>query len=323
MIRKTPLFSRSKAMRSSKIAIKDNTLRRLTGYASIFVALTLIGVKCGAYFMTDSVALLSSLIDSGVDLIASVITAYGVVIAMRPPDREHRFGHGKAESLAALAQAVFILISVAALLYKAMTRFAEPVQIQNTDIGYGVMGFAIVLTLILLGLQTYTIRRTKSLAIASDRLHYVGDVFINGAVIVTFALQAQFDVLWVDPLFAVVIALILAIGAYKIARMALPVLMDAELSTEERQNIIGIMAKVQGVKGVHDVRTREDSGKILIEAHIEMNARITLLEAHVITEAVEAAVAASYKNVDILIHQDPFGHKEKRLDNIIAKNDPV
>ncbi len=302
---------------------KDSLLRKITSYASIGVAFTLIIVKFGAYLTTDSVALLSSLLDSGVDLFASMITAYGVIVAMRPPDREHRFGHGKAEALAALAQAVFITLSSGALLYKAFDRFITPTVIQNTDMGYRVMVVAIILTIALLLLQSYTIAQTKSLAIASDRLHYVGDVFINGAVMATFALQARFNMLWLDPFFALVIAGILFWGAYNIYKASLRVLMDAEIPIKKRHRIIRTMTRVKGVKGVHDVRTREASGSIIVEAHIEMDPQITLEDAHKITEAVERAVHKQYKKIDITIHQDPFGHKEKRLDTLIAKNDPA
>lgn len=303
--------------------IRNNRLRKITSYASISVAFILIIVKLSAYHTTGSVALLSSLVDSAIDLIASGITVYGVIVAMRPPDRDHRFGHGKAESLAALSQSLFILGSVLALLYKATDRFISPAPIQNPETGYAVMGIAIVLTLLLLALQTYTIRRTNSLAIASDRLHYIGDVFVNIAVIATFALQSTFDVLWLDPLFALIIAGILLIGAYKIAGKSLRVLMDSELPTDQRNQIIGLMKNVEGVKGVHDVRTRASSSHVIIEAHIEMKASLSLSDAHEITEAVERVVWTKYKNADITIHQDPFGHKEKRLDTLIAKNDPT
>lgn len=298
-------------------------LRRLTSYTSIGVAFSLIAVKLGAYLTTGSVALLSSLVDSSIDLIASVLTAYGVIVAMRPPDREHRFGHGKAESLASLAQAVFIVLSAGGLLYKALERFSQPAPIENPDVGYSVMAFALVLTVMLVALQTYTIRKTKSLAIAADRLHYVGDIFVNAAVMATFALQSSFGVLWLDPLFAVVIALILAVGAYKIAKSSLHVLMDAELAPKEREKIIDLMASVSGVKGVHDVRTRESSGHIIVEAHIEMDPSLTLLDAHDITESIEEKLLATYKNADVILHQDPFGHKEKRLDTLIDKIDPA
>jgi len=310
-------------MNKEKNTNKNNTLRKWTSYASIFVAITLIIVKIIAYLMTGSIALFSSLIDSGVDLIASIITAFGVILATRPPDRRHRFGYGKAESLAALTQAGFITVSAIILIYKATTRFIEPTKIQNTEIGYIVMSIAIFLTIALLALQTYTINKTKSLAISSDRLHYIGDVFINLAVIATFAIQSSFNILWIDPFFAIIVGGILGVGAFKIGKTSLKILMDAELSNNDREKIIKIIKKVSGVKGVHDVRTRESNDIVIIEAHVEMNAKITLLDAHEITEAVETALLKKYKNADITIHQDPFGHQEERRDNLIEKNDPL
>lgn len=305
------------------MALTDSRLKQVTSYASIAVALTLIIAKAFAYWATDSVALLSSLVDSGVDLLASLITAYGVLVALRPPDRDHRYGHGKAESLAALAQAGFILVSSVLLTVEAVQRFIKPAPLQNLETGYSVMGLAIVLTLGLLSLQSYTIKRTGSLAIASDRLHYVGDVLINLAVIATFAFQWLFDVAWIDPLFAVAIAGAMCIGAYKISRLALNVLMDAELPDADRENIAQIIKSVTGVRGVHDLRTRTDTGRSIIEAHVEMDPQISLKAAHDITEAVIARVEGAYPKADILVHQDPVGVEEKRLDASIEQNDPI
>ena len=299
--------------------IKSDTLRRLTSYASVAVAGVLIAAKCAAYYYTDSVALLSSLVDSGVDLLASLITAYGVHIALKPADHDHRYGHGKAESLAALAQAVFILASSVVLVKEAVGRFKSPLPIQNLGIGYAVMGLAIVLTLGLLALQTYTVKRTKSLAIASDRLHYVGDVLINLAVVATFLAQNYFEVSWVDPLFALAIAGGMCVGAVKISRMALKVLMDAELPDADRQKILSLARNVDGVHDVHDLRTRMDIGRSIIELHVEMDPNMSLKDAHAITDAVARAIEAVYQKADILIHQDPVGVEEDRLDVVIGE----
>ncbi len=307
----------------SRFLLSANALRQVTSYASVAVALSLIAAKAFAYWATDSVALLSSLVDSGVDLLASLITAYGVVIALRPPDRDHRFGHGKAEALAALAQAIFIFLSSGFLIKEALHRFWSPTPLQRLDIGYEVMGLAVVLTLALLALQTHTIRRTHSLAIASDRLHYVGDILINIAVMASFALHEVADVLWLDPLFSVLIAASMCFGAAKIMRKTLLLLMDAELPEHERKAILARAMKVNGVLGVHDLRTRSDGEKPIIEAHIEMAATLSLLEAHVIAEAVMAKIEKLYPKADILIHQDPAGVEEQRLDAIIEQNDPL
>ncbi|MDD3181784.1 MAG: cation diffusion facilitator family transporter [Alphaproteobacteria bacterium] len=303
--------------------LSNDMLRRLTSYASVIVAATLIVAKAWAYYTTDSVALLSSLVDSGVDMLASLITAYGVIVALRPPDHNHRYGHGKAEALAALAQSVFILVSSGLLIKEAAHRFISPAPIQNIETGYLVMSLAIVLTVLLLALQSYAVKRTKSLAIASDRLHYVGDVLINLAVVVTFAFQDYFKANWIDPLFALAIAGGMCVGAVKIAYGALNVLMDKELPDNERSKILAIAQNVKGVCGAHDLRTRMDVGRYIIEIHIEMDPHISLHESHEITEAVTAAIQAIYRNADILIHQDPFGIKEPRLDAEIEGSNPV
>lgn len=302
--------------------LSNNTLRRLTSYASVVVAGTLILAKTVAYILTDSVALLSSLVDSGVDLLASLITAYGVIIAMRPPDHDHRYGHGKAEALAALTQAAFILVSSALLIKEATHRFIAPAPIQDVVAGYVVMGIAIALTALLLALQSYTVQRTKSLAIASDRLHYVGDILINLAVIVTFACQDFFNAPWIDPLFALVIAGGMCVGAIKIGRGALNVLMDRELPDADRTRILALAKGVQGVYGAHDLRTRKDVDRSIIEIHIEMDPHISLQESHDIAEQVTAAIVAIFPKADITIHQDPFGIKETRLDTQIAEQKP-
>ena len=302
--------------------ISDNALRQMASYASVAVASVLIIVKIYAYVQTGSVALLSSTVDSAVDLLASLITAYGVWVATRPPDRDHRYGHGKAESLAALAQAAFITVSSVLLVKEAIGRFVEPQPLANVGTGYTVMALAIGLTLALLALQSYTIVRTKSLAIASDRLHYVGDVLINLAVVATFVCQGWLNVLWIDPAFALAIAAGMMIGAIKIARLALKDLMDSELPEKDRAAILACATAVSGVCGAHDLRTRTGGGRCVIEIHVEMNPDLSLKESHKITEAVSTNIQAIFPKADVLIHQDPFGHDEARLDAEIEKNDP-
>lgn len=303
----------------SRTLLSNDALRRVTSYASVAVAGVLIAAKAVAFYLTDSVALLSSLVDSGVDLLASLITAYGVVVALRPPDHDHRFGHGKAEALAALTQAAFILVSSGLLVKEAVGRFMAPVPLQEVTTGYLVMCLAIFLTVLLLVLQSYTIKRTKSLAIASDRLHYVGDVLINLAVIATFAFQDFFNVPWIDPLFAVVIAGGMCVGAVKIGGGAMNVLMDKEIPDQDRKHILALARSVPGVYGAHDLRTRMDVGRFIIELHVEMDPNISLHESHEIADKVSTSLLSVYRNADILIHQDPFGVDEARLDSTIEE----
>jgi len=302
--------------------VHSDTLRRITSYASMAVAIILILSKLVAYYATDSIAMLSSLVDSSIDLLASGITAFGIARALLPPDRDHRFGHGKAESLAALAQAAFIIGSSALLSIEAVNRFVSPKPIENQGVGYVVMGLAIGLTAVLLLLQTYTVRRTKSLAIAADRLHYVGDIAINLAVVATLAIQKMANQTWIDPAFALGIAAIMCYGAIRIFKTSMNVLMDSELPEKDREAILALTRTVSGVLGVHDLRTRTDSGHPIVEIHVEMAATITLKKSHDIAEAVMARIEAAYPGADILVHQDPAGIEEKRLDLLIEKNDP-
>lgn len=307
-------------VKATIIDMQSDRLRRVTTYASMAVAIILIGAKLVAYFMTDSVVMLSSLLDSTIDLLASGVTAFGVASALRPPDRDHRYGHGKAEPLAALTQAAFIIGSSSLLAYEALGRIYSPHEIQNEGIGYLVMIFAIVLTAILLLFQRYVIRRTKSVAINADHIHYVGDLVINIAVIVAFGLYHLTGYAWFDPVFAIMVAVGLSYSAYNIAQEALNVLMDRELPDSDREKIKNIVRAQTDVRGLHDLRTRTDGERQFIEFHLELDASMTLKAAHKIDEAIMLALSKEYPNADILIHQDPDGIHEERLDTKIAQN---
>ena len=301
------------------LAIENARLRRLATYASLGVAVTLIIAKIIAYVMTDSVALLSSLFDSVFDLVASLVTAFGVASALRPPDHNHRYGHGKAEPLAALAQSVFIIGSSILLVYEATSRLINPEPIAHETVGYIVMGLAILLTSMLVAFQHRVVHATHSTAIGADRLHYVGDLAINLAVVVAFILHQATGQNWFDPVFAGGIAIGLLASAFYILKSALGALMDAELSDEEREKIKQIVLQQPGVFGVHDMRTRSDSDRIFIELHVEMDGATSLSAAHELSEKINHAIARAVPNADIVIHQDPAGLKEKTRDRQIEK----
>ncbi len=301
----------------TELPFTNDKLRRGATYASVTVAFILILAKLAGYFITDSVAMLSSLADSTVDMIASLITAYGVANALRPPDREHRFGHGKYEALAALVQAAFIVGSAVLLFYEALSRIYAPHVVQHKPVGYAIMIVALVLTFALLGFQRYVIRRTGSLAIHADHLHYAGDLFVNLAVIAAMGLEEWTGLTWMDPAFAMAIALGLVASAYHVAHHAMKVLMDHELPESDRAKILSIITAHKDIHGAHDLRTRSDGDRAFIEFHIELDRHTTVQQAHDIAEAVTTSLKESYANADIMIHQDPAGIKEERLDTQI------
>ncbi len=287
-------------------------LMRLATYASVSVAATLIVAKLGAWLMTDSVAILSTLVDSLLDVAASLVNLFAVRQALQPADRQHRFGHGKAESLAALAQAAFISGSAVFLLLEAGRRFVEPQAIANEMLGLAVMLFAIALTLVLVWFQHYVVARTGSVAIRADSLHYKGDVLVNASVMISLALSAWLGWRFADPIFALAIACYILFSAWRITRAALDVLMDRELPDKDRARIREIALAHPRVRDMHDLRSRTTGTMTFIQLHLELDGKMKLIEAHEISDAVEADIRAAYPGAEIIIHQDPEGVDEPR-----------
>ena len=292
--------------------LRHARLMRLATYASVTVASLLILVKTSAWFATDSLSLLSSLVDSILDAGASLVNLFAVSLALQPADKEHRFGHGKAEALASLAQAVFIAGSGTFLLLESVGRFVKPQEISNSDTGILVMAISIVMTLLLVGFQTYVVNKTNSIAINADSLHYRADILVNIAVIVSLILSVNLQWTMADPIFALLIILYMSIGAYKIGIQALDVLMDREFPDEKRERIKEIAESHESVLNVHDMRTRSSGATSFIQFHAEMPKDILLSEAHEIADEVMYMVEKFFPNTEVLIHQDPEGVDERR-----------
>jgi len=294
-----------------------NRLRRRATYASVAVATILIFAKLAAYFLTDSVTMLSSLMDSTIDLLAALVTVFGVATALQPPDDDHRFGHAKAEPLAALAQAAFIIGSAVLLGYEALDRLYHPHDIKNEMVGYVVMALSLCLTLCLLRYQHAVIRRTGSMAIRADRLHYTGDLVLNLAVVAALVLYQATHLTWFDPAFALLVAGGLSINAFGIARDAFHVLMDRELSETHRQRIKALAEQHPAVHGMHDLRTRTDSDRIFMTFHIELDGAMTVAQSQSVVDDLIVTIHKEFPGADVTIHQDPIGHQEVRLDQEI------
>lgn len=299
--------------------LSNDQLRRTATYASLIVAFTLIAAKLAAYLLTNSVAMLSSLLDSTVDLLASFVTMLGVASALRPPDRKHRYGYGKAEPLAALTQGAFIIGSAVLLGYESLRRLLTPAPPPESGLSYWVMALAIILTLVLVAFQNYVVRRTGSMAISADSLHYRGDLLINLAVIAALILGDYTGSGLFDPLFALIIAFALIAGAWRVAREALFVLLDRELPEKDRALVRSIVQSHPQVHGLHDLRTRTDGGKSFIEFHLELDGGLTLTAAHHIADAIEVQLRQHFAGAEILIHQEPAGLDDDRLDQRVQQ----
>ncbi|MDE1904222.1 MAG: cation diffusion facilitator family transporter, partial [Alphaproteobacteria bacterium] len=266
------------------------TLMRRATYASISVAGVLVAVKLGAWVETNSVSLLSSLIDSLLDGAASLANLIAVRQALVPPDREHRFGHGKAEPLASLGQAAFIAGSALLLLIEAIQHLIHPQPITNTVAGLAVMVFAVVTTLVLVLYQRSVVKRTGSLVVSVDAFHYRADLVLNLAVIAALLLTVEFGDVLIDPIFGGLIALWIIWGAWQVANRAIVQLMDRELPDAERERIRAIALAHPEVRAVHDMKTRAAGPVSFIQIHLEMDGNLPLTQAHRIADEVEAKI---------------------------------
>jgi ferrous-iron efflux pump FieF len=285
-------------------------LLTLATTASVATAGVLIAVKLAAWLLTGSVSVLASLIDSLMDAAASLINFFAVRYSLTPADAEHRFGHGKAESLAGLAQAAFIAGSAVFLVLHAVDRMLHPHPIAEMQVGIAVMIFAIVATLALLGVQRYVVRRTGSMAIRADSLHYMTDVLTNLSIIAALVL-VSFGWESSDSLFAIGIAAYILYSAWQIAHDAFQLLMDRELPEEERQRILQIVRS--HAHGVHDLRTRQSGATKFVQLHLELDENLSLKAAHSIADEVVKAICKAFPSAHVIIHQDPVNIQQHAL----------
>ncbi|WP_086981983.1 CDF family cation-efflux transporter FieF [Vibrio aphrogenes] len=274
-------------------------------WAAMIIATVLLVVKLIAWWQTNSVSLLASLVDSLLDMAASLTNLLVVRYATQPADKEHQFGHGKAESLAALAQAMFISGSACFLLLNGVDRFFRPQALVSPELGVWVSGFAILMTSSLVLFQKHVVRKTGSQAIAADSLHYQTDLFMNIAIMIALVLS-WYGLKQADAVFAMGIGVYILYSAYQMAHEAIQSLLDRQLPQEEVEAISNACISVEGVLGAHDLRTRMSGPVRFIQVHIELDDHLPLLKAHQISDAVEAKLYALFPHSDVIIHQDPI-----------------
>jgi ferrous-iron efflux pump FieF len=279
-------------------------LLKLATYASVGTAALLICAKLVAYWYSDSVSILASLVDSLMDGGASLLNLLAVRYALAPPDAQHRFGHGKAESLAALAQAMFIAGSGLFLIMESSSRLVRPRPLEDIGLGLIVMVAAMVVTLILQAVQHHVISRTDSSAIRADALHYRMDLLTNAAIIAALLFARQ-GWEWTDPVFALAIAGYILYSAWHIGEAAFHHLLDRELPEATRTEIIRLATSHPEVAGLHDLRTRLSGPTAFIQLHLDLDRNLSLAQAHRISDEVEAAILRAFPAADVVIHQDP------------------
>ena len=277
----------------------------MAAWTATIVATLLLVVKVGAWWATGSVSLLASLIDSMLDIAASLVNLVVVRYSLQPADREHTFGHGKAESLAALAQAMFISGSAVFLILNGVDRFFRPHALQSPEYGVYVSLFAIAVTFALVRFQKYVVSRTGSQAIAADSLHYESDLYMNAAIMLALGLS-WFGIGQADAVFAIGIGGYILFSAFKMVKEATQTLLDRKLPDSELKEIRECCLSVEGVLGVHQLRTRMSGPTRFVQLHLELEDQIPLIEAHRISDLVEDSLLERFPGADVLIHQDPY-----------------
>ncbi len=282
-------------------------LMKRAAIASVSVSLFLVGIKTFAYFASHSVAMLASLADSALDLFTSSLNLLAIRQALTPADAEHRFGHGKAEPLAGLAQGAFICASALFLVIQAVNRIIAPEPIDNSVPALIVMCVAIACAIALILYERRVVARTGSLALEADSTHYLGDLATNIGVVLALVLSTYFGWALADPLIAIAVAGVMLFTALGVGRQSFNQLMDRELPDEDRAKIAAIVRGHGAVRSLHDLKTRQAGLSIFIQVHLEMDPQMTLAQAHEISDEVERDLMAAFPGAEVIIHQDPAG----------------
>lgn len=294
---------------------ESDKLKKAAAISSISLALALCLAKGLAVFYTGSLAVLSSMVDSLSDIFASLVTFFAVKISVRPASITYRYGYGKVEALSALFQAGFIAISGIYILYDAILRLAHPVALTQTDFGLAIMIISLVLTLVLVAFQRWVAKKTNSQAILADSMHYSVDIMTNSSIIISLIAIHFWQIYWVDTAIAGLISVYLLYNAYDLSKDAVSLLLDRELSDDIRENVRKIACSHPLHPAIHDLRTRNLGGTYMFELHLELDGNLDLTTAHRYGDEVEALILKAYPNSQIIIHLDPCGITEDRLDN--------
>lgn len=279
-------------------------LLRLATRASLTVAGTLIIAKAIAWWLSGSVSLLAGLTDSVLDGAASFLNLLAVHYALRPADDDHRYGHGKAEAMAGMAQAMFVAFSGVVIAVQAVERLRNPEPLGQADIGIAVMVLSLVMTAALLAIQHKVIKETGSTAIRADSLHYRSDMLLNTSILVALVLS-HFGWAQLDAWFGLGIAVYILWSAVHIARESSAILMDKELPVDVSEQMLALACSVPGVLGAHDLRTRVSGNHWFVQLHLELPGQLTLSAAHALCDKVEAAIHGQYPLAEVLVHADP------------------
>ena len=303
---------------------RASAIKTVATQATLTVAALLVIVKLAGWLVTGSMALLASAIDALVDTGASIVTFLGVRYAQRPPDRDHRFGHGKSEAIAAFTQSTFLAGAACVLAFQSVERLVFPVELDALEIGVWLIAGSLLAACGMVAMQTWAVRKTGSTAIAADRAHYLADIALNAAVLLALGVTRWTGWTRADPAFALAISAYMLRNAYAIAQDALEQLLDRELPSEDRSRIKDAVRACAGVRDIHDLRTRFSGDRTFVEYHLEVDPGATVDIGHAIGDATETAVQKLLPGtVEATAHIEPHGIADRRLDDAVRQDSPL
>jgi ferrous-iron efflux pump FieF len=289
----------------AKRKLKNHQLNLKALLFPIIASTILLLIKSYGWFATDSLSILSSLLDSTFDLIVSILNILALIYASKPPDNEHRFGHNSMEDIVGLIQATFVGASGVFIIYEAIRRFINPEQIREYETGILVMFVSLIVALAIVIYQKITFRKTKSIIVESDMMHYMTDFLINGSIIISLFLVSKTGIEIIDPILATLIAIYIIHAALKIGKRSFNHLMDHELDDDEREKIKELVYKDKNIKGHHAFKTRRSGSRVFIQIHIELDKKLSLEEGHDIADRLEKKLGKAWEPAEIIIHTDP------------------
>lgn len=289
---------------------EKNRLMKAASVASVVTAVTLIILKLVTFLLTGSMAILSSLFDSIQDSMTSAINFFAVKHASEPADKEHRFGHGKAQALGAMTQGFIIAAASVFLLKESIYRLLDPQEINEIGLGLGITIFAIIATFVLITFQKFVIKKTNSLSIRADMAHYTGDIMMNVGVIISMVMAYYLKWTFVDSLFGVIVSFYLFTVVYQILRESITVLMDSELSDSFRKKVKNQVLAFPEVKEIYQLKTRQSGNNFFVQFCVALDKNLTLEQAHNIIDKIEAALTHKEPDIQIIIHPEPYLKKD-------------
>ncbi|MDH5721367.1 MAG: cation diffusion facilitator family transporter [Spirochaetia bacterium] len=303
---------------------KPTNISKKAAFFSIFTAASLFSIKIVTGFLSGSAAILASALDSALDFISSLINLFAIAAAQKPADLKHRFGYGKAEALAGFLQSVIIFLSGFSLIYIAIKKIMENKPIEYLDEGLFIMFISLFFTITLVTYQTYALRKTNSIVVKADRLHYLTDIVTNAAVIISLALQKWLSLFYIDAIAGLLLAFYVIFSSFEIFKASFFILMDRDISENYRGVLLDLIKKYHPeIAGYHDLRSRTSGGVDYIELHLEMPKDISLEKSHHLIEDFITDMKNQFPNLEIIIHADPAEiNKDGSVKYILDKEEP-